>query len=375
MIRTPGPVSAWLRLAPLARDAVLAVATSAALVAAALLEGASASTALLALLSAGAAAPLVLVRRFPFPAALASAAVVLCGAGIPEWSGRLVAMAAFCAAAYRVARPLLMLAASIGWLLVLLFVATHPDGVAAFGEAVVTGIAPVAVGTALRVSREHARQSVRLQQVEAAREIAEEHARVAREVHDAVGHHLTAIRMQAGAARHVLRAEDVPPVAGAALATIDGLAASALADVRSLLDELREGRGPTLADRAGVRALVQRLGTGACPVALTDNDTDVPLPAAVGRGGYRVLQEAVTNAVRHAGATEVRVRIGRAPSALAIAVEDDGRSCSPDAAAEGHGIRGMRERAHALGGTLQLTAREPHGWTVEAVLPTGSAVP
>jgi signal transduction histidine kinase len=85
-----------------------------------------------------------------------------------------------------------------------------------------------------------------------------------------------------------------------------------------------------------------------------------------------VLQEAVTNAVRHAGAGEVRVRIGRSPSGLSITVEDDGRAGPPDAATEGHGLRGMRERVQALGGTLRLGAREPHGWTVEAVLPAGT---
>jgi signal transduction histidine kinase len=262
VIRPPGRARAWSRLPPPARDAVLATLAAATVAAAALLAGASASPTVLVLLSAGAAAPLVVVRRFPVAAALASAAVVLAGAGVPEWSGRLVAMAAFCAAAYRVARPALLLVASVGWLLVLLLVGTDPGGTTAFAEAVVTGIAPVAVGYALRVSRESARQAARLQRAEAARAIAEEHGRVAREVHDAVGHHLTAIRMQASAARHVLRDDEVPPVAAAALGAVDRLAAAALADVRSLLDELRE-TGPVTAPRhRGVPGRAQRRRPG-----------------------------------------------------------------------------------------------------------------
>ncbi len=292
------------------RDLGWAVLTAAAVPGAALLEGAPASMGL-ALLSAGVAAPLASRRLYPVTVALACAAVAVGGVGIPEWSGRLVAMAAFCSAAYHTGRPALLLALSGGWSAALLLAAVRPAGVAALAESVLVGIAPVAVGLALRAGREQARQTARLHRAEAVRAVAEEHGRLAREVHDAVGHHLTAIRMQAGAARHVLPGPELPPVAGAALDTIDGLAAVALADVRALLDDLRAG--PSLADRAAVRALAARLGCAACPVRDTDDDPDVALSPAVARGGYRMLQEAVTNAVRHAdaGAVEVLVRRGR----------------------------------------------------------------
>jgi signal transduction histidine kinase len=351
------------------RDVVLAACAAAAVLVAALLEGAPAAAALP--LSVAVAAPLLVRRRFPVSAALASAVVALAGAGIPEWSGRLVALAAFCSAAYHARRPVLLLNLSIGWTAALLLVANRVSGAGTVAEAVVMGIAPVAGGYALRLSREHARQSARLHEVEAARQIAEENGRVARDVHDAVGHHLTAIRMQAGAARHVLRGDDVPPVAGTALATIDGLAAAALTDVRCLLHDLRAA--PTLAGRAGARALAQRLTTAECPIGVTDDDPDVRLPAAVARAGYRVLQEAVTNAVRHAGATRIDIRIGRAPRELTVTVTDDGTAGPPEYATAGHGLRGMRERIDALGGTLRIDAREPHGWMVVAVLPVAEA--
>jgi signal transduction histidine kinase len=326
------------------RDVVLAASAAAAVLVAALLEGAPAAAALP--LSVVVAAPLLVRRRFPLTAALGSAVVALAGAGIPEWSGRLVALAA-------------------------VLLGDLASGAGTVAEAVVMGIAPVAAGYALRLSREHARQSARLHEVEAARQIAEENGRVARDVHDAVGHHLTAIRMQAGAARHVLRSDDVPPVAGTALATIDGLAAAALTDVRCLLDDLRAA--PTLAGRAGVQALARRLTTAECPIGVTDDDPDVRLPAAVARAGYRVLQEAVTNAVRHAGATRIDIRIGRGRREITITVTDDGKAGPPECATAGHGLRGMRERIDALGGSLRIEAREPHGWTVVAVLPVAEA--
>jgi signal transduction histidine kinase len=107
------------------------------------------------------------------------------------------------------------------------------------------------------------------------------------------------------------------------------------------------------------------------PVSVADDDADVALPAAVAVDGYRVLQEAVTNAVRHAGTGPVEVLVRRSSAAVTFTVTDHGRSGGPDGCPEGHGIRGMRERVSALGGTLQITGRDPHGWSVRAVLPTG----
>ncbi|MHA6625350.1 sensor histidine kinase [Pseudonocardia sichuanensis] len=367
-------VRSWRELAPMARDAVLAAAAAAVVFGAAVLEGAQAPVAVLALLSAGVAAPLVLRVRFPLSSAVATAVVSLAGLGVAEWSGRLVVMGAFCSAAYHGTRPLPALAASVGWFLAVSLGAVAPSSVAAFAEIVVTGIAPVAVGVALRGARRYAEQTARLHHAEAARTVAEERAAVARDVHDAVGHHLTAIRMQAAAVHHVVGPDALPPVAGRALAVIDDVAASAVTDVRAVLAALREppmSSGATL-DAADVRALADRLSTPGCPVRVAHEGADAP--AAVSHGGYRLLQEAVTNAVRHAGASAVDVRVAQGRDAVTITVEDDGGGPPPGPDVEGSGIRGMRERARLLGGTLEIGPRHPAGWRVEARLPTGKRV-
>ncbi|MGP4019125.1 sensor histidine kinase [Saccharopolyspora sp. 5N708] len=358
------PVHLWRR-AGTARDAVLAAAV---VFGAAVWQGAPASPLVIAALSIGVAAPLALRRRLPLIAAIVSAAVVLCGASVSGWSGKLVAMAAFCSAAYYCSqRVALVFAASVGWLLMYALVSpAGPLDTALFGEAVITGIAPGAVGYAMRLHRDRAEQAARLHQAQASRVVAEGRSRIAREVHDAVGHHLTAIRLQVGAATYALN--DIPPAVGAAFDTIDELAATALGEVRELLEALREedtSSGSTLAD---VAALADRLSTSDCPITVTRHGTIIALPPLVEHGGYRLVQEALTNAVRHADAGEIRVAIRYEPGAVTVAVCDDGPSRDP--VAEGHGIRGMRERVHLLGGTLLIAPRQPHGWLVRATLPT-----
>ncbi|MCI2417811.1 sensor histidine kinase [Saccharopolyspora sp. K220] len=334
-------------------------------------QGASASPIVIAALSVGVAAPLALRRKLPLAAAIASAVVVLCGAPVPGWSGKLVAMAAFCSAAYYCShRVALVFAASVSWLLAYaLVLPVGPLDTALFSDAVITGIAPVAVGYAMRLHRDRAEQAARLHQAEASRVVAEERSRIAREVHDAVGHHLTAIRLQVGAATYALGG--IPPAAGTAFRTIDDLAATALAEVRELLETLREDDDLTGSTLADVAALADRLTTSDCPVVLSWHGPVRTLPPLVEHGGYRLAQEALTNAVRHADAGEIRVAIRYESEAVIITVEDDGPS--RDLVVEGQGIRGMRERAHLLGGTLRITPRHPHGWLVQAALPTERA--
>lgn len=327
-----------------------------------------------ALLSIGVAAPLALRRRWPLPVAIISSVVVLCGASAPGWPGELVAMAAFCSAAYHHSRRVApVFAVSVAWLLVhttVLPVARPGPGL--LTEAVIMGTAPVAVGYAMRLHRERAEQAVRLHQAEAQRVVAEERSRLAREVHDAVGHHLTAIRMQASAATYALG--ELPPAASAAFGTVDELAGTALGEVRALLEALREDDLAGAASLSGVPSLAARMSTSDCPISVTWRGPAIALPPLVEHAGYRLVQEALTNAVRHAGASEISVTVRFRPDALVIAVDDDGPSIpASDLVAEGHGIRGMRERAQVLGGTLLITSGQPHGWSVRATLPIGRA--
>jgi len=236
-----------------------------------------------------------------------------------------------------------------------------PGAAATYTDLVLLGIAPVAVGYALRLHRDRADQAARLYQEETRRVVAEEHARVAREVHDAVGHHLTVIRMQANAVRHVAR--DLPPVAGQALATIAESSATALAEVRDVLAAL-PARGTTLAD---LDILVDRARGPGRTVTLS-RDRTVALPPLVDHAGYRLAQEALTNVLRHSDATHVDLRVHHTPDAVVITVADNG-STIPDAPADGTGLRGMRERTRMLRGTLHIGPNCPTGWLVEAEFP------
>lgn len=307
------------------------------------------------------ASPLVLRRRFPLTTAVLAGAVVLVTA-LPDWPGRLVAMAAFGSAAYHRPRPV-VLVVSVGWLVLLGVAGVRPTGVTAtYADLILLGVAPVATGYALRLHRDRAERAARLHQEQTHRVVAEEHARVAREVHDAVGHHLTLIRLQANAVRH---AAALPPVAERALTTIGESSATALAEVREVLAAL-PARGTALSE---LDAVVEAANGPDRTVTLaTDGPDYLPLPPLVDHGAFRLAQEALTNALRHSGASRVEVRVRRLPDALVITVTDNGPT-TPGGQEEGAGLRGMRERARLLGGDVRIGPNQPSGWLVEARLP------
>jgi signal transduction histidine kinase len=371
-----------------ARQGLLVLATTATLTTLALLDGRAPQPGLPLLACAGLAAalPLTLRNRFPLPGALLSAAIALLGLVIPGWQGRLVTMVMFGAAAYRLPRrPWLVMSLSIAWTIGYgLLVPQAFRGLSVVTDLVIMGVAPVAVGNALRLHGERAAQAARLDHAEAGRAMAEDRAALARDVHDSVGHHLTAIRMQATATRRALhnRAQATNrgqaghaeagdqadggqvDAADRALSIIAELSATALREVRALLDSLREPpAGPAL---EGIEELARRLSTPHLPISVHRAGPAIPLPPTVALTIYRVAQEALTNAARHSGASHVKVHLLRDRAAVTIAVTDDGHG---RAGADGRGIRGMRERVHQHGGTLTAGPRQDRGWRVEAVLP------
>ncbi|SDN39599.1 sensor histidine kinase [Allokutzneria albata] len=348
------------------RDALGCAAIAAAVFGAALLEGSPARPTALAVLSIGVAAPLMLRERMPLTAATVSSVVALLGFAVPGWSGKVVAMAACGAAAYyRPNRLAVVLTISVlGFLLVPAVVASRPVGTTAvLTEMIITSIAPAVLGYAVRLRAERAEQLARLHRAEAARTVAEERAGIAREVHDAVGHHLTAIRMQATAARHVLT--DASPVATATLNTINDLAARALSEVRDMLETLRDKPSGSRVEE--IAELVDRLSTSDRKITFEVTGDIGDLPPLIDHGGYRLAQEALTNAIRHSGAGAITVNVAREADSVVITVQDNGPSTY--VSAEGSGVRGMRERARLLGGTVTISVARPHGWRVRAVLP------
>lgn len=345
----------------LGRDAVFAGAAAVVVSVLGLLERGSASPVVVVTASVAVAAPLLLRRRFPLITAFACATIVLVAA-VPDWPGRLVGMAAFGSAAYHRPRSAVLVPA-VGWFLVLAAAGVHSPTAATWTDLLLLGLAPAAIGYALRMHRDRADQAARLYREETRRVVAEEHARIAREVHDAVGHHLTVIRMQANAVRHVARS--LPPVADRALVTIAEASATALTEVRDVLAALPT-HGTTLTD---LDTLVHHVTGPDRTVTLTRNGpAPSTLPPLVDHAGYRLAQEALTNALRHSDATQVDLRLQHTPDEVVITVADNG-STTPGPPAEGTGLRGLRERTRLLGGTLRIEANQPSGWLVEARLP------
>jgi signal transduction histidine kinase len=203
------------------------------------------------------------------------------------------------------------------------------------------------------------------------RSVAEERIRIARELHDAVGHHLSLINVQTAAALRKLRkdpeyrTEDV-------LKIVAETTQLSLRELRAMVGVLREagadsptGPGPTLDD---LPSLVDAARASGLDVELRV-DGKAELPVAVDAAAYRVVQESLTNVLRHARASRVQVRVVSGTSTLAVAVVDDGVGDAKGQKAVGNGLTGMRERAEGLGGTFNAGPREDGGFAVEATWP------
>ena len=238
-----------------------------------------------------------------------------------------------------------------------------------FGGWLVAGLAPWAVGTVVRLRRE----SVRAAQAEQRRDREyQERLRTAQDVHDIVGHGLAAISMQAGVALHVL--DRSPEQARQMLTSIKASSQDALDELRATLAVFRsaqfpsaqDGRAPTPGlDRLDI--LVARTTEAGVPVDLVHDGERARMTATVELTAYRIVQESLTNVLRHAGPARATVRLTHAPDALLVEITDTGRGPAGDDG--GQGITGMRARAGAVGGTLEAGPGRNGGFTVRARLP------
>jgi signal transduction histidine kinase len=236
----------------------------------------------------------------------------------------------------------------------------------------------IAAGDILRSRRASEQRRVETAEQATLRRVGEERLRIAREIHDVVAHAMTAINVQAGVAAHLLERD--PGQAYDALRNIKHTSGAALTDLRSTLEVLRDpSAAAPLGPPAGLGDIAELTGglrSAGVEVALTvDSAADVPAP--VQSVAYRIVQEALTNVARHAGASAATVTVRRVPGAITVDVADDGTG-GPTQAGEpmvGNGVRGMRERAAALGGTLEVGPGEGGGWRVHAWLPMSAPVP
>jgi signal transduction histidine kinase len=228
------------------------------------------------------------------------------------------------------------------------------------------------------LARESAERAAELElaRTELARHaVAAERLRIARELHDVVAHSMSVIAMHAGAARLAIGKK--PESELAALDVIERSSREALAEMRRLVTVLRDGsagaaeRGPA-PSVAEVHTLVARVVEAGVTVDVRTQGDLEGVPPGVSLAAYRVVQEALTNVVRHAGSTRARLVLEAGEDALSIRVDDDGRSDfwrPPASSGGGHGTIGMRERLELYGGTLSAGPRPDGGWSVQARLP------
>lgn len=232
-------------------------------------------------------------------------------------------------------------------------------------------------GYLARRAAELARE-LRAEQAERARrEVAEERGRMARELHDVVAHHMSVVSVQAGLARFVFDSD--PATARAALGTIGDASADALDELRRMLKVLREedarepGGNPEapMPGLARLGDLVERVRAGGVPVALRVEGTPRPLAPGVELCAYRVVQEALTNIVKHAHQAAGSVELHYGEHEMTVVVTDDGEGVIPARlpAGGGHGLIGMRERAKLYGGTISIGPRSEGGFAVRLTLP------
>lgn len=232
--------------------------------------------------------------------------------------------------------------------------------------------AAIALGVAMRSRRVALAQQARIESLTRAQierdaddRLRRERLRISRDLHDTVGHAMSAIALQASAGAEALAGDE--PAAREALTRIREVSSRSLDDVRGTVRRLREGaddRPVSLAALDDVLALARSAGLAA---DLTLDVAVESLPPAIDAAAFRIVQEAVTNVVRHSGATRVQVAVSHEHDDLVVRVRDDGTGMAWDAE-PGYGLAGMRERVRLLGGSLQVRSVE-RGVVVEALLP------
>jgi signal transduction histidine kinase len=226
---------------------------------------------------------------------------------------------------------------------------------------------------------EKAERAAHAREEEERRAIAAERSRIARELHDVLAHNLSVMVVQAGAARRVVEAR--PEQAAEAAELIQRTGREALAELRHLFGPVRRGEGEDLSGPPSI-SRVDELARGAraagLKVRLSVEGDPVPLPPGVDQAAYRVVQEALTNTLKHAGGTHAVVTVSYEPGEVVLSIEDDGAADRRDGLGEaggGYGLIGMRERVALYGGLLQAGPRESGGFAVRARLPTRALVP
>ncbi|WP_405486291.1 sensor histidine kinase [Streptomyces sp. NBC_00096] len=327
--------------------------------------------------------PFVLRRRYPVPVLVSTAICIgtyftLGYYHVPAVCGMFLAL--YTVASLRPRRVSVRCGAAS--LLVLLWgtrLAEPGLGPLSVGFVTVTTTVCWVAGDGSRRLRELTRQ-LRLEQEEKARRaVVAERIQIARELHDVIAHHVSVISVQTGLAGYVFSSD--PPTARRALDTIGASAHEALAEMRRMLVVLREdGTAPAEEAPPGVSGLgrlddlVRRVGAAGVPVDVTITGTAYALPPGIDLCAYRVVQEALTNVLKHAPTAHTTVRVHYAEDEVRVRVKDDGRGDGPTGSAgpsggSGQGLVGMRERAKIYHGTVTAERAPEGGFEVSLRVP------
>jgi signal transduction histidine kinase len=396
-----GRIVAALRRHPLVADVTLAVALAAlaAITGLALVtpraQVAPPSTPVIVAWAAALAAPLVLRRRWPL-AVLAVTTVHFTrywAVGqvneIASWV--ILGVAVYSAAAYADRRRARwMCGACLVWLIgsgVVLSARAGPIGAVEVVAIAMFDALPFLLawplGAMMRRLREYRavleernRQLDQQREVNARRAVLEERVRIARELHDVVAHHVSVMGVQAGVARRLFDRD--PPEAVAAIGAVETASRQAIADLQQLVGVLRrQGDGDDLAPQPSLQRLpelVEHMRQTGLPVTLTTTGTPQQLPAGVELSAYRIIQEALTNTLKHAGPAQAAVTVRYDNGAVEVEVVDDGQGPPPARQGTGgKGLVGMQERVRLYGGRLEAGARPGGGFRVYAVLRSGGS--
>lgn len=322
--------------------------------------------------------PLVARRRAPFAVFATVAAATFAHAMLPVLTQGVLAgpvlgsfVALYSVAAHDTqARSWIAAAVGVGWIGVLYVVTEGADFLPFFSAVLV---ACWVSGRLVRTRALYVAELERDREARARLAVAHERARIARELHDVIAHAVSVIHVQARAARGALHTD--VPAADAALEAVERTAGQALGEMRLLLGALHDdAAAPPRSPQPGVTdlaALVDQYRQAGLPVRIDQAADPLPLPAAVGVAAYRIVQESLTNVLKHAHPSEVVVRVGHDDAGLHVEVVNDGagHASRPTGSEGGLGLAGMRERVGLLGGHLIAGPAPAGGFRVLATLP------
>lgn len=326
-------------------------------------------------LAALTALPLLTRRRLPLLSfwiiALATARTIEINGATHMWTVLAVLIAAYSAPAYSRYRNLALISVAVGAILI---VSGSGDNLPNLGSWSVVLLLGTLIGLgANAVHTWRQRAGAQQREREAATQLAleQERARLARELHDVVGHNVSVMIIQAGAARKMLDLD--PEQAREALLAVEAGGRAAMTELRQVIGVLTvDADGADLAPQPGLQQLpdlVARVRDTGVPVTLTIDGTFAELPAGIELAAYRVVQEALTNAVKHAAGAAVDIKVSGTPEELRVEVTDTGGLSASATSGSGRGLTGLRDRVAAYGGTLTADRRLTGGFRVVAVTP------